>query len=58
VLRNGGYINAVDSLSVRIAAFVANLAVDVLRKIGKQKVYPFPVSGDHTYCADGIWSLE
>jgi hypothetical protein len=57
-IRNGGYIKAKDAHGVTIAGFASAIKVETLKYAGEHDVYPLTLTGDHTYCADGAWSLE
>lgn len=58
-LSGGGYIFVTDSVGHDVHGYMHRpLHVERIFTIGSQAVYAMKLSGDHTYCADGAWSLE
>ena len=56
--KDGGYVFAYQSEGIQVQGKAAVVRVTQVKNIGPQYVYPLYLSGNHTYCAGGIWALD
>lgn len=58
MLVSGGYVCMPEALgeAVLVRGSGSDMITEVI-DIGEQWVYPLPIKGSHTYCADGLWIL-
>lgn len=58
VLASGGYCCAFEAQGMELLSDTGPDVVKEVNVAGFRLVYPIHVGGNHTYCTDGLWSLE